>query len=34
VVANQADIAKASQIVPLTTEQGTKAKADLKTAEG
>jgi phosphate transport system substrate-binding protein len=34
VVANQAEIAKASQIVPLTTEQVTKAKADLKTAEG
>ena len=33
VVANQADIAKAAKIVPLTDEQATKAKADLKTAE-
>ena len=34
VVANQADIAKAAQIVPLTDEQTTKAKSELKTAEG
>ena len=34
VVANQADIAKAAQIVPLTEEQLTKAKSELKTAEG
>jgi phosphate transport system substrate-binding protein len=34
VVANQEAIAKASQIVPLTTEQATKAKSELKTAEG
>ena len=34
VVANQEEIAKASQIVPLTTEQVTKAKTDLTTAEG
>ena len=34
VVANQADIAKAAQIVPLTEEQLTKAKTELKTAEG
>jgi phosphate transport system substrate-binding protein len=34
VVANQADIAKASQIVPLTDEQATKAKSALTTAEG
>jgi phosphate transport system substrate-binding protein len=34
VVANQEAIAKASQIVPLTTEQSTKAKSELKTAEG
>jgi phosphate transport system substrate-binding protein len=34
VIANQADIAKASQIVPLTDEQLTKAKDELKTAEG
>ena len=33
VIANQADIAKAAQIVPMTDEQLTKAKADLKTAE-
>jgi phosphate transport system substrate-binding protein len=33
VIANQADIAKAAQIVPMTEEQLTKAKADLKTAE-
>jgi phosphate transport system substrate-binding protein len=33
VVANQADIAKAAKIVPLTDAQLTKAKADLKTAE-
>jgi phosphate transport system substrate-binding protein len=34
VVANQADIAKAAQIVPLTPDQVTKAKAQLKEAEG
>jgi phosphate transport system substrate-binding protein len=34
VVANQADIAKASNIVGLTPEQTTKAKSELKTAEG
>jgi phosphate transport system substrate-binding protein len=33
VIANQADIAKAAQIVPMTDEQLTKAKEDLKTAE-
>jgi phosphate transport system substrate-binding protein len=33
VIENQADIAKAAQIVPMTEEQLTKAKADLKTAE-
>ena len=33
IIANQADIAKAAQIVPMTEEQATKAKADLKTAE-
>jgi hypothetical protein len=33
VIANQADIAKAAKIVPMTDEQLTKAKADLKTAE-
>jgi phosphate transport system substrate-binding protein len=33
VIENQAEIAKAAQIVPLTDEQLTKAKADLKTAE-
>jgi len=34
ILANQADIAKASNIVGLTDEQLTKAKSDLKTAEG
>jgi phosphate transport system substrate-binding protein len=33
VIANQAEIAKAAKIVPMTDEQLTKAKADLKTAE-
>jgi phosphate transport system substrate-binding protein len=33
VIENQAEIAKAAQIVPMTDEQLTKAKADLKTAE-
>ena len=33
VVANQADIAKAARIVPLTEEQVTKAKSDLQSAE-
>ena len=33
VIANQADIAKAAQIVPMTDEQLTKAQEDLKTAE-
>ena len=33
VIENQAEIAKAAQIVPMTEEQLTKAKADLKTAE-
>ena len=33
VVANQADIAEAAKIVPLTDEQLAKAKDDLKTAE-
>jgi phosphate transport system substrate-binding protein len=33
VIANQADIAKAAQIVPMTDEQLTKAQGDLKTAE-
>jgi len=33
IIANQADIAKAAQIVPMTEEQLTKAKDDLKTAE-
>jgi phosphate transport system substrate-binding protein len=33
VIENQADIAKAAQIVPMTEEQLTKAQADLKTAE-
>ena len=34
ILANQADIAKAAQIVPMTDEQLTKAQGDLKTAEG
>jgi len=34
ILANQADIAKASNIVGLTDEQLTKAKSDLKSAEG
>ena len=34
VVANQQAIAEAAQIVPLTEEQATKAKAELKTLEG
>jgi phosphate transport system substrate-binding protein len=34
ILANQADIAKASNIVGLTEEQATKAKTDLTTAEG
>ena len=34
VLANQADIAKAAQIVPLTDEQLTKAKSALTKAEG
>ena len=34
ILANQADIAKASQIVALTDEQATKAKSALTTAEG
>src|SRR4051794_15938412 len=33
VIANQEDIAKASKIVPLTSEQATKAQSDLKSAE-
>jgi phosphate transport system substrate-binding protein len=33
VVANQADIAEAAKIVPLTDEQVTKAESDLKSAE-
>ena len=33
VIANQAAIAKAAQIIPMTDEQLTKAKTDLKTAE-
>ena len=33
VVANQADIAEAAKIVPLTDEQATKAKSDLQAAE-
>ena len=33
VIANQEDIAKASQIVPMTPEQATKGEADLKAAE-
>jgi phosphate transport system substrate-binding protein len=33
VIANQADIAKAAQIVPMTDAQLTKAQGDLKTAE-
>jgi ABC-type phosphate transport system substrate-binding protein len=33
VVANQADIAEAAKIVPLTDEQVTKAKSDLQAAE-
>ncbi len=33
VIANQADIAKASKIVALTDEQATKAKSDLQAAE-
>jgi hypothetical protein len=33
VVANQADIAEASKIVPLTEEQAGKAKTDLQSAE-
>ena len=33
VIANQADIAEASKIVPLTEEQATKAKTDLQSAE-
>ena len=33
VVANQADIAEAAKIVPLTDEQATKAKSDLQSAE-
>ena len=33
VIENQADIAKAAQIVPMTEEQLTKAQGDLKTAE-
>jgi phosphate transport system substrate-binding protein len=32
-VANQADIAEAAKIVPLTDEQATKAKSDLQAAE-
>jgi phosphate transport system substrate-binding protein len=34
ILANQADIAKASNIVGLTEEQATKAKSDLTAAEG
>ena len=34
ILANQTDIAKASNIVGLTDEQATKAKSDLTTAEG
>jgi phosphate transport system substrate-binding protein len=34
VLANQGDIAKAAQIVPMTDEQLAKAQGDLKTAEG
>ncbi len=34
ILANQADIAKASNIVALTEEQSTKAKSDLTKAEG
>ncbi len=34
IIANQADIAKAANIVPMTQEQLTKAQGDLKTAEG
>ena len=34
ILANQTDIAKASNIVALTTEQASKAKSDLTTAEG
>ena len=33
VVANQQDIAEAAKIVPLTSEQATKAKSDLQAAE-
>ena len=33
VIANQQDIATAAKIVPLTSEQATKAESDLKTAE-
>jgi len=33
-LANQADIAKAANIVPLTGDQASKAKSDLTTAEG
>ena len=34
ILANQAEIAKAAKIVPMTDEQLTKAQGDLKTAEG
>src|SRR5215204_4061647 len=34
ILANQADIAKAAQIVPMTDEQLSEAQGDLKTAEG
>jgi hypothetical protein len=33
VVANQADIAKASQVVPMTSAQLSKARSELKEAE-